>query len=89
MRTDVWSRATFVIPGIVIVLFAVVPHSERFAAGAQATVAGTGTLSGTVDAPRPFKAAQVFVRNTDNNIMYLRLHGKRPLSRRGSASREL
>jgi hypothetical protein len=66
MRRDTWHRATFA----VVVLLAVVPLSERFDAGAQATVAGTGTLSGTVDAPKPFKAAQVFVRNTDNNIMY-------------------
>ena len=68
MRNDIWHGATFafiVLSGIAIVLSGV-----RFAVDAQATVAGTGTLSGTVDAPKPFKAAQVFARNTDNNIMY-------------------
>ena len=57
MRRDIWHRATFAILAIAIALLAVVPLSERFAVGAQATVAGTGTLSGTVDAPKPFKAA--------------------------------
>src|SRR5438105_13494010 len=35
------------------------------------TVAGTASLSGTVDSATPFKAAQVFVRNTDKRILYM------------------
>jgi virginiamycin B lyase len=34
-------------------------------------IAGTGTLSGKVDAPKPFKAAQVYARNTDKNMVYM------------------
>src|SRR5215470_13522721 len=34
-------------------------------------VAGTAGLSGTVDSATPFKAAQVFIRNTDKRILYM------------------
>src|SRR5437016_4208039 len=33
--------------------------------------AGTASLSGTVDSATPFKAAQVFIRNTDKRILYM------------------
>jgi hypothetical protein len=37
---------------------------------AQSTgVAGAASISGTVDSPTPFKAAQVFVRNVDKRIL--------------------
>lgn len=35
------------------------------------TLAGMARLSGTVTAPAPFKAAQVYVRNVDKNITYM------------------
>lgn len=35
------------------------------------SISGTGTLSGTVKASKPFKAAQVFARNVDKNALYL------------------
>ena len=35
------------------------------------TVPGTGTLSGMVEAPQPFQAAQVYARNLDKNILYM------------------
>jgi virginiamycin B lyase len=34
-------------------------------------LADTGTVSGRVEAPKPFKAAQVYVRNVDKNILYM------------------
>ena len=34
-------------------------------------LAGMGRLSGTVTSPQPFKAAQVYIRNTDKNITYM------------------
>src|SRR5216117_2372305 len=39
---------------------------------AQATsLSAMGNLSGTVTSPRPFKAAQVYIRNVDKRIMYM------------------
>jgi streptogramin lyase len=35
------------------------------------TVPNTGSLSGTVQAPKPFKAARVYARNTEKNIMFM------------------
>ena len=32
---------------------------------------GTGSLSGTVTSPTPFKAAQVFIRNVDKRMLYM------------------
>src|SRR5262245_25152946 len=32
---------------------------------------GTATLSGTVDAAKPFKAAQVYIRNVDKRMLYM------------------
>ena len=34
-------------------------------------LAGMGRLSGTVTAPQPFKAGQVFIRNVDRKILYM------------------
>ena len=36
-----------------------------------AAIAGTVSLSGTVDSSTPFKAAQVFIRNVDKRILYM------------------
>ena len=71
MKKNVRNLTILFVVSIVIVLFGVVPQSEHFAVGAQATLPGMGALSGTVTAPEPFIAAQVFIRNTDNNMMYI------------------
>jgi streptogramin lyase len=36
-----------------------------------ATISGTGTLTGTVNAPKAFQAAQVYAKNLDNNMVYV------------------
>src|SRR5713226_1049757 len=36
-----------------------------------ATLPGMASLSGTVESPKPFKAAQVYIRNVDKRIMYM------------------
>jgi streptogramin lyase len=41
------------------------------AAQQRARVAGTASLSGTVTATKPFKAAQVYIRNVDKSIGYM------------------
>ncbi|MBM4197935.1 MAG: hypothetical protein FJ197_12760 [Gammaproteobacteria bacterium] len=35
------------------------------------TIKGLATITGTVDATRPFKAAQVFIRNVDKRMLYM------------------
>ncbi len=37
----------------------------------QSGIAGTASLSGAVDSSTPFKAAQVFIRNTDKRVLYM------------------
>ena len=41
------------------------------AAVRTATLPGMASLSGTVESPRPFKAAQVYARNVDKRILYM------------------
>src|SRR6516165_10600030 len=36
-----------------------------------ALLKGTASLTGTVDATKPFKAAQVFIRNVDKRMVYM------------------
>ena len=38
---------------------------------AATNIAGMGTLSGTVKAPKEFKAAKVYARNLDKNVTYM------------------
>src|ERR1700693_3384356 len=46
--------------------------SEKSAGGgAPATLAGLGSISGTVKAPKEFKAAKVYVKNVDKNVVYM------------------
>ncbi len=40
-------------------------------AAQNATVAGTATLTGTVESSAPYSAAQVFIRNTDKRMLYM------------------
>ena len=44
---------------------------QRPARAAASTIAGTASLSGTVTAAKPFKAAQVYIRNVDKSIGYM------------------
>lgn len=45
--------------------------AARPAAAQAAALAGTTSLSGTVESTAPFKAAQVFIRNVDKRILYM------------------
>ena len=53
-----------------LAVFALMALGTWIAAEA-APIAGTGSLSGTVKAPKPFKAAQVHAMNVDKNILYM------------------
>jgi len=47
-------------------------NSEKSAsAGAASPLAGLGSISGTVKAPKEFKAAKVYVKNVDKNVVYM------------------
>ncbi len=39
--------------------------------GAASALAGLGSISGTVKAPKEFKAAKVYARNVDKNVVYM------------------
>jgi virginiamycin B lyase len=41
------------------------------AGGKAAEIQGTGSISGTVEARKPFKAAQVYIRNVEKRILYM------------------
>src|SRR5919109_4024567 len=45
--------------------------SVGVAAQQRGELAGMARLSGTVTAPQAFKAAQVYIRNVDKNILYM------------------
>ncbi len=46
--------------------------SEKSAgSGATSPLAGLGSISGTVKAPKEFKAAKVYVKNVDKNVVYM------------------
>src|SRR5262245_33854291 len=45
------------------------PAQQRTAGGGGMT--GMATMTGSVTAGKPFKAAQVYIRNTDKRILYM------------------
>jgi len=61
--------------GSLAVGYAVVDVSPRIAGAPRtvqaATLPGLGALTGTVTATAPFKAARVFLRNTDKHVLYM------------------
>ena len=67
MRENKLSRLIVIVLGILAVSFGLGPLSTSL----TATVPGTGSVSGTVDAPLPFQAAQVYVMNVDEDILYM------------------
>jgi virginiamycin B lyase len=68
MRKNVKKFAIALTAGVVLIALGVA--SQQFTVDAQSGVPGTGTVSGTVTAPQAFKAAQVYIRNAENNLMY-------------------
>jgi streptogramin lyase len=45
--------------------------ADAQSSGKATSLPGTATLSGIVDAARPFKAAQVYIRNVDRRMLYM------------------
>jgi virginiamycin B lyase len=52
-------------------LFGMQGHPVAVASGQNMTMPGMSRLSGTVEAPGPFKAAQIYARNTDRDILFM------------------
>ena len=44
-----------------------------------AEIPGTGSISGTVEARKPFKAAQVYIRNVEKRILYMVYSNRGPI----------
>ena len=70
MRKNFWTLTLTRVVGVGFVLLGVGPVSTAFSQ-IPATVPGTGSVSGTVEAPAPFIAAQVYAMNLDEDILYM------------------
>ena len=64
-RHTVWAAV------IVVVVALAWDHATRARAADVNGLPGTATLSGMVQAPKPFKAAQVHLMNVDKNVLFM------------------
>ena len=71
MNKKLWFLITPGLVGLALVLFGTERGQFLATTAEAATISGMGTLSGAVEAPKPFKAAQVFVKNVDKDILYM------------------
>jgi streptogramin lyase len=74
MKSKTWLWVTLGAAGLALISFSVLPTVSGQSNGTKAGVAplaGTGTLSGTVKAPKEFKAAKVYAKNVDKNVVYM------------------
>src|ERR1051325_1228270 len=58
------QRATFAVLAVVLLVALVSGTSAS-------STPGSATLEGLVDAPKPFKAAQVLLLNVDKNVLFM------------------
>ena len=69
------SYLPVVLAGVFIALMSmgqsVMGGKDRDSKGAASPVVGTGTLSGTVKAPKEFKAAKVYATNQVNHVVFM------------------
>jgi streptogramin lyase len=56
---------------IALVLLGIQPALDGQTKANKSAIAGMGSLSGTVKAPKEFKAAQVYARNAEKNVVYM------------------
>src|ERR1700686_3122280 len=57
--------------GIVSSVSAQNKREKNPGASTTSTLAGLGSISGTVKAPKEFKAAKVYAKNVDKNVVYM------------------
>lgn len=56
---------------LIVVFLGFQGRQFSMAAATDGVLPGTGSLSGTVKAPGPFKAARVYVRNVDKDVLFM------------------
>ena len=67
----VWALELALVFGVAATAGAQNKSEKSAGAGATSTLAGLGSISGTVKAPKEFKAAKVYVKNVDKNVVYM------------------
>ena len=67
----VWALEFALVFGVAATVSAQNKSEKSAGAGATSTLAGLGSISGTVKAPKEFKAAKVYVKNVDKNVVYM------------------
>src|SRR6202049_5019953 len=67
----VWALNFALVFGVVTAVSAQNKSEKSAGAGATSTLAGLGSISGTVKAPKEFKSAKVYFKNVDKNVVYM------------------
>src|SRR6202521_5570659 len=67
----VWALELALVIGVVTAVSAQNKSEKSAGAGATGTLAGLGSISGTVKAPKEFKSAKVYFKNLDKNVVYM------------------
>ena len=57
--------------GLAVVFYLALSGTTTLPTVEANSLPGTATLSGTVDSPKPFQAAQVYLRNVDKRMLYM------------------
>ena len=73
-RVTGWGVRLLTVGGVGVACWLAVGIGEGMGtapASVQAAVEGMATVSGTVDSPAPFRAARVYLRNTDKKILHM------------------
>ena len=71
MKRQMWLLDILGTGIVVLVLLGIQPAVNSQTKANKGAIAGMGSLSGTVKAPKEFKAAQVYARNVDKNVVYM------------------
>ena len=74
MKRKVWIESILVVLSIASILMWTQPgvRGQNLESKAEKNAnAKMGTLSGTVTAPKEFKAARVYAKNVDKNVVYM------------------
>src|SRR6202162_972177 len=67
----VWALNFALLFGVATAVSGQNKSEKSGAAGATSTLAGLGSVSGTVKAPNEFKSAKVYLKNVDKNVVYM------------------
>ena len=67
----VWAFGILLLLSVGNALRAQTKAAKSSGAGAASPLAGLGSISGAVKAPKEFKAAKVYAKNVDKNVVYM------------------